>query len=99
ERRVPAVENLDEWLAQRNAAEMALTSREEVEKVFRAGTEEVFVALDSLKPEDIDRSVDSGVGWSMPMTFLMNLPGRHALSHAAQIDYLQTCWDDQEVHF
>ena len=35
----------------------------------------------------------------MPMTFLMNLPGIHANAHAAQIDYLQTCWGDQEVHF
>jgi len=27
----------------------------------------------------------------------MNLPGRIAMSYGAQIDYLQTCWGDQEV--
>jgi len=43
--------------------------------------------------------LESGFGWSVPMTWLMNLPGRHAMSHGAQIDYLQTCWGDQEVHF
>ena len=33
------------------------------------------------------------------MTFLMKLLGVHAFGHTAQIDYLQTCWGDQEVHF
>ena len=99
DRKLPAHDNLTEWLAQRDAEEAALTSRSEVERVFRLGTDEVLAALDSLTPEAIGASLDSGLGWSAPMTWLMNLPGRHAMSHAAQIDYLQTCWGDQEVHF
>lgn len=98
DRKLAAVDNLEEWLAQRNAEEAAVTSRMEIEGFFRRGTEEVIAALDSLTPEDIEISLDSGQGWSMPMTFLMNLPGFHATLHAGQIDYLQTCWDDQEVH-
>src|SRR5207302_2948156 len=97
--KLPASDNLTEWLAQRNAQEAAVTSRAEIESNFRKGTEEVIAALDSLTQEAIGTSLDSGLGWSMPMTFLMNLPGFHATLHAGQIDYLQTCWDDQEVHF
>ncbi len=99
DRKLPAVDNLTEWLAQRNAEEAAITCRAEIETVFRKGTEEVIAALDSLTPEDLGIILDSGLGWSMPITFLMNLPGVHATLHAGQIDYLQTCWDDQEVHF
>jgi len=99
DRKLPQPDNLTEWLAQRNAAEVALTSRTEMESIFRKGTDEVIAALNSVPPEAIGARLDSGQGWSMPMTFLLNLPGMHAMSHAAQIDYLQTCWDDQEVHF
>lgn len=73
--------------------------RAEMEGVFRKGTDEVVAALDTLTPEAIGMSLDSGLGWSMPMTFLMSLPGVHAYTHTGQIDYLQTCWGDQEVHF
>ena len=97
--KLPGSDNLAEWMAQRNAEEAAITSRTEMESIFRKGTDEVIAALDSLTPEVIGATLESGFGWSMPMTLLMNLPGLHAISHAAQIDYLQTCWDDQEVHF
>src|SRR5437016_2079245 len=68
ERKLPGGDNLTEWLAQRNAEEEALTSRTEMEAVFRKGTEDVLAALDSLTPEDIGSNLDSGLGWSMPMT-------------------------------
>jgi hypothetical protein len=99
DRKLPAIDNLAEFIAMRDAAEAAITSREEIESIFRNGADEVLAALDSLPPEAIKTVMDSGLGWSVPMTWLMNLPGNHAMSHAAQIDYLQTCWDDQEVHF
>lgn len=98
DRRLPGGDNLEEWLAQRNAEEVALTSREEVERNFRRGTEEVIAALDSLSPEEVGMSLESGQGWSMPMTALMKLAGWHATLHTGQIDYLQTCWDDQEIY-
>jgi len=98
DQKLPASDNLAGWLAQRNAEEAAITSRTEIESIFRAGTDEVLAALDSLTPEAIASTLDSGLGWSMPMTRLMKLPGWHATLHAGQIDYLQTCWDDQEVH-
>lgn len=98
DRQLPVTGSLQEWLAERDAEEMAITTREEVERVFRKGTKEVLAALDTLTPEDIELSLDSGQGWSMPMTFLIALPGFHATLHAGQIDYLQTCWGDLEVY-
>lgn len=98
ERRLPQPENLSAWLAQREAEEIALTSREEVERVFRAGTAEVLEALDGLAPEEVEMSLDSGQGWSLPMAHLMGMAGFHATLHTGQIDYLQTCWDDQQVY-
>jgi len=98
DRKLPSSDNLPEWLAQRNAEEAAITSRTEMESIFRKGIDEVIAALDSVPPEAIGTSLESGLGWSMPMTDLMNMPGWHATLHAGQIDYLQTCWGDQEVY-
>ncbi|MCC7230103.1 MAG: hypothetical protein IT203_06890, partial [Fimbriimonadaceae bacterium] len=97
-RRLPVVENLSAWLAQREAEEVAITSRDEMERIFREGTAEVLAALDTLTPEEVEMSLDSGQGWSMPMSQLMALPGWHATLHTGQIDYIQTCWGDQEIY-
>lgn len=97
-RQLPTPANLTEWLAERDAEEIALTSREEMERVFRNGTAEVLEALDALSPQDVELTLDSGQGWSMPMTSLMALPGWHATLHTGQIDYLQTCWNDQNIY-
>jgi len=98
DRKLPAPDNLTEWLAQREAEEIAITCREEMERVFRKGTEEVLAALDTLTPEEIASTLESGQGWTMTMTWLMNLPAWHATLHNGQIDFLQTCWDDQEIY-
>lgn len=97
-RSLPRPENLDAWIEANNAEEIAITSREEMERVFRAGTAEVLAALDTLQPDEIGMTLDSGQGWSMPMLQLMGLPGWHTTLHAGQIDYLQTCWDDQKIY-
>src|ERR1044071_4931325 len=68
-RKLPASDNLTEWLAQNNAEEAAVTCRTEMETIFRKGTEEVIAALETLTPEEIGSTLDSGLGWSMPMTF------------------------------
>jgi len=98
ERQVPKPVNLVEWLADRDAEEIAIKSREEVEQVYKLGTAEVLRALDDLNENDLESTIDSGQGWSMPFSHLINLPGWHATLHAGQIDYLQTCWDDQTVY-
>jgi hypothetical protein len=98
DRRLPKPDNLEAWLAERDAEEIAVTTREEMERIFRQGTAEVLEALDSLTAEDIGLTLDSGQGWTAPMTQLMALPGWHATLHLGQIDYLQTCWDDQTIY-
>ena len=98
DRKLPGMDILPEWLAKGKAEEEALTSRVEMEQVFRAGTAEVLAALDNLSPEDVAMVLDSGQGWSMPMTRLMALPGWHTTLHLGQIDFLQTCWDDQQIY-
>ena len=97
-RSMPQVSNLEEWLAQRNSEESAIISPDEIEQAFQKGLNLVYEALDTLSPDDVEMELDSGQGWTMPMQFLMKLPGWHATLHTGQIDYLQTCWDDQEVY-
>lgn len=97
-RTLPAPTNLTDWLAGLEAEETAVTSREEVERILREGTAEVLEALESLKPEDMDINIDSGQGWSMTMLQVIELPAFHATVHCGQIDFLQTCWDDQEIY-
>lgn len=98
ERKLPSPDNLEEWLAQRDAEEIAVASREEMERRFRQGTDEVLAALDTLSADDLDTVLESGQGFSAPMRQLIVMPGWHATLHAGQIDYLQTCWGDQQVY-
>jgi hypothetical protein len=97
-RRLPVPDNLENWLAEREAEEVALTDRMEVERIFRQGTTEVLQALDGLALEEIELTLDSGQGWTLPMRQLMDLPAFHAILHMGQIDFLQTCWDDQQIY-
>lgn len=97
-RTLPQPDNLEAWLAQRNAEEEQVTSRTEVETTFRAGAAKVIAAMQELTAEDLDLILDSGQGWQMPMRFLVDLPAIHANLHCGQIDFLQTCWGDQDVY-
>ena len=95
---LPAPSNISEWVAQRDAEEEAITDREHIETIFREGTAEVLAALDALTEEDINLVIDSGQGWTMSMRYLITLPAWHIANHTGQIDFLQTCWDDQHVY-
>lgn len=93
-RKLPAGDDIPDFMARTSAAEAAITTREEMERVFRENTQKVLDALDTLSDEDIEIVFDSG----MSMKFLMRLAGWHATLHLGQIDYLQTCWDDQQIY-
>ena len=99
ERKLPGREEIPDHVARTEAAELAVTSRVEMEVLFRKNTAEVLAALDTLTSDELELSLDSGLGWSMPMTRLMGLAGWHSTLHAGQIDYLQTCWGDQQIYF
>ena len=74
-----------------------ITTLEQAEAVLRKGIADSVAALDTVKPEQIGSIIDTPQGQT-PFTFFMTLPAFHLDGHAAQIDYLQTCWGDQEVH-
>jgi len=99
DRRLPLGDEIPAFVAHMADAQNSLTDLAEIEAQFRSGTEELLAAFDGLTPDAVGLILDSGQGWTMPMTFLMRLPGVHAAGHAAQIDYLQTCWGDEQVHF
>ncbi|MCW5939153.1 MAG: DinB family protein [Fimbriimonadaceae bacterium] len=98
ERKLPSPDNLDAWIAQRDAEEAEVTDRQKIERIFREGTAQVLEALDGLNPEDLGITLVSGKGFSIPMRHLISLPAFHATLHTGQIDYLQTCWGDQHVY-
>ena len=93
------VDSMQELFATLNAGEVAVTSREQAIQLMRTNTDAVLAALDAATPEIISSTVETPFGFSAPMAFFMSLPGIHAENHAAQIDYLQTCWGDVDVHF
>lgn len=97
ERQLP--QDVADHLARTTRAEAELTTLEAIETAFRRNTAAIVEALATLSDEEVDMRLDSGQGWSVPMTWLMNLPTLHATGHTYQLDYLQTCWGDLEVHF
>lgn len=99
EAQLPQMSSVEMYMAQVESEELAITDRAEIEPIFRKGTEEVWAALDTLTPELIESTLQSGPDFSMSMRFLMTLPGWHATLHCGQIDFLQTCWGDQEIYF
>jgi hypothetical protein len=55
-------------------------------------------ALDSMTEARFDELADSPAG-PTPVSQWMHFIGWHLAEHAAQVDYLQTCWDDQEPRY
>lgn len=98
DRQLPIPADLPAWLAEREAEETAIDDRGTIEAIFRRGTERVLQALDKLTVEDLELTFDPGQGWTMSMKQLIRLPGWHSTLHTGQIDYLQTCWDDQRIY-
>lgn len=97
-RAVPSVDNLNEFLERTSAAELAITNKDEMEQAFRANTQKFIDALDTLSQEDLELQIDSGQGWSMSMRYIIRMAGWHATLHCGQIDYIQTCYGDQQIY-
>jgi hypothetical protein len=90
--------SVEEFLGPINATIEGITTLGQAEAVLRKGITDTIAALDAVKPEQIGAMIVTPIG-RQPFTFFMDIPARHLFAHAAQIDYLQTCWGDQEVHF
>ena len=98
DRRLPFGDEISEFMAETAAREAAISTREEAVELFQQNVDAVLTAMDELTEDELELVLDSGQGWQMPMTFLVKLPGRHTAWHIGQIDFLQTCWDDQEIY-
>lgn len=75
----------------------SITTLEQAETILRKGIADTIAALDTVKPEQIGAMIDAPHGRT-PLKFFLTLPAMHLENHDAQIDYLQTCWGDLEVH-
>jgi hypothetical protein len=89
--------DVDDFLGPIHARIASINTREEAESMLREGIAETVAALDTVQPEQIDAMVITPQG-STPFAFYMTIPAIHLLIHTGQLDYLQTCWGDQEVH-
>lgn len=88
----------EEFLRRVQATIDSIDTVEQAEAVLRQGIADSLAALDTVQPEQIDAMIDAPHA-RVPFTFFLTLPAYHLEGHATQIDYLQTCWGDQEVHF
>lgn len=96
---MPTGDEIPVLVAEMRAAELALVNLDDVKTKLAANTADVLAAIDELHPEDLDLVLESSQGFSMSMRNVISLAGWHATLHTGQIDYLQTCWGDQEIHF
>jgi hypothetical protein len=88
---------VEEFLAPIHAAIESITTVAEAEAMLRAGAAETLAALEAVDPQLIEAVIETPIG-PTAFLFFMNLPAEHLIGHTYQIDYLQTCWGDQEVH-
>lgn len=89
---------IDEFRGRVQSTIAGISTLEEAEAVLRKGIADTVEALDTVKPEQIDSVIEAPALGKTPFTFFMTLPAFHLEGHTTQIDYLQTCWGDQEVH-
>lgn len=75
-----------------------VAGREEGLRELESSVAEFEAALDAMTPERFVSVADSPAG-PIPLSEWMHFIGWHLAEHAGQIDYLQTCWDDQESHY
>ncbi len=95
DRRFPST--VEAYLGPIESTVKSIATVEQAETVLRKGIADTLAALDTVEPDQIGSMVDLPQG-QIRFTFFMTIPAIHLFGHAAQIDYLQTCWGDQEVH-
>lgn len=90
--------NVDDFLGPINARIESIETVQQAEAMLRQGIADTLAALETVQPKQIDSSLETPIG-TTPFLFFMTIPSVHLLIHTGQIDYLQTCWGDQEVYF
>jgi|SRR5579883_3430057 len=90
--------SLEEFLGPIQSAIKSIATLEQAETMLRKGIADTIAALDIVKPEQIGAIIDAPALGQTPFKFFLTIPAMHLETHGAQIDYLQTCWGDLEVH-
>jgi hypothetical protein len=89
---------IEEFRGKVQSAIESITTLEQAETMLRKGIADTIAALDTVKPEQVGASIEAPALGRTPFKFFLTLPAMHLENHDAQIDYLQTCWGDLEVH-
>ncbi len=79
------------------AAEKEFTTREQVLGLLEQNSAEYLVWLDTLTSEQVASTLQLPFG-TFPMAAAITFAADHLRNHAAQIDYLQTVYGDQDWH-
>ncbi len=74
------------------------TTREEAVTSIDATTDALLDAIRSLKPEDLEAKRTTPMG-EISVSFVLRIAPLHTFGHAAQIEYLQSCWGDTDFHW
>lgn len=88
----------DEFLAPINATISQIETVGQATEVLRQGIADTLSALDTVQSDQIERAIETPIG-TTPFRFFLTIPSVHLVLHTGQIDYLQTCWGDQQVYF
>lgn len=79
------------------AAEKEFTTRAQVLGLLEQSSADYLTWLDSLTAEQISSTLQTPFG-AFPMAAAITFPADHLRNHAAQIDYIQTVYGDQDWH-
>lgn len=88
------VNEMDSFL---RSKEKEFTTREQVNELLDQNTQGYYDWLDSLTPEALDSTLETGFG-SFPMRTAITWPADHTRGHAAQMEYIQTIYGDHDWH-
>ena len=74
-------------------------SPEDTKALYDESVQVLSTSYRQLSESRLAEVVETPFGMAMAVRDLLDIPGLHLSGHTAQIEYLQTCWGDQEFHF
>lgn len=90
-------ENISEMDATWRRAEKQFTTREQATGLLEKNCAAYIAWLDTLTPEQIESTFKTPFG-EFPMAAAVTFAADHLRNHAAQIEYIQTCYGDLDWH-
>jgi uncharacterized damage-inducible protein DinB len=75
-----------------------LAARQEAIDRLNSGTDALIEAIKGLTEDRANATVPTPFG-DTSVQFILRIAGIHTFGHAAQIEYLQSCWGDTDFHW